>query len=98
MVVETPPALGQPEAQVDPALRRQAFEQQQQAAGGEQLAGVAHRNGEVGAGVQHVRRNDDVVAAALEALRGRVTLDVEHARPHRGVAGELRLRALEEQR
>ena len=77
-IVETPPAFGQAEGQIEPGLLFGAFEQHHPTARRQQGTGVRHRRAEVARRMHGIRRHDDIVAAARISLRQRVFFDIEH--------------------
>ncbi len=79
-VLPGPPAVEQPEREVQEQRAGGEFVEHQHAAVGEQGAGVAHGCAGVAGGVQDVGGQHDVVRAG-EALSGRVTFHIEQRGP-----------------
>ena len=82
VIGEVPPAVGQPEGDVDPALGRGDLEQHQQATRREQPQAVGERPPEVAGRMHHVGGEDQIEAPRLQPLLERITLQVERLRPH----------------
>ncbi len=92
-VGEAPPAVGQPEGDVELDRRARDLEQDEHAAGREELAGVLERRDEVGGRVDDVRGDDEVEGVLGESLLGRIALDVEHRRLEPWIATRTAARA-----
>ena len=78
-VGKTPPAVQHPEGEVLEVPAAYEFESQELATGREQRPAVGQRLPEIPGGVEHVCRNDQVVAVRVETLRRRIRLDIERA-------------------
>ena len=77
-VGEAPPAVQLPEGQVQPTLAPEVLEGHEVARGCQQVPAVLQGLGQVAGGVQHIGRDDQVVAVIVEALGSGILLDVEH--------------------
>ena len=85
---ECPPTLGQTNSQVKTALRPGNLKHRENPAGRQQVSDAVQTATEIGRGVDYVRGDNHVKLALREALRFRISLQVEHLKPHESTATE----------